>query len=241
MEPLELLSPFRNETDVNVDRAPPRGMLPDPRNDARQLLARTRYLRDPRDAAPHQVHVDQDGALRHLTTGNVFDTTRMFPGVRGWDFERSEGRAMFTLATDGTLYASDGESMAIGVREWVQVRDHHAAGTQTEVHLPDVLEFWHHSSVVAGAAVLCAGELGTNANGFLTFASNQSGHYRPGREHLLRFLERLVEAGVDMASVMVEIVEANAPNRRLRARRFIDAQGTPLDGPPAAPAFTGRY
>ncbi len=95
--------------------------------------------------------------------------------------------------------------------------------------------------MVAGAAVLCAGEIGTDANGFLRYASNQSGHYRPSREHLLRFLERLVEAGVDMDLVMVEIVEVNVPNRRFRARRFIDARGRPADGPPPAPAFTGRY
>lgn len=241
MEPLDLLPAFRNETEANVDRAPPRGMMPDPRNAARQLLARTRYIRDPRDADPYQIHVDPHGALRHLRTGNVFDTTRMFPGVRGWDLERIEGRAMFTLATDGTLYASDVESMAIGVREWVQVRQHHDAGRHTEIHLPDVLEFWHHSSIVAGAAVLCAGEIGTDANGFLRFASNQSGHYRPGREHFLRFLERLVHAGVDMEHVMLEVVAANAPSRRLRARRFLDARGAPAHGPPAAPAFTGRY
>ena len=241
MEPLDLLPPFRTETEANADRAPPSGRLPDPRNAGRQLLARTRYLRDRRDADVHQIHVDEHGALRHLRTGNVFDTTRMFPGVRGWDIERLEGRAMFTVATDGTLYATDVESMAIGVREYVQVRRHHEAGEPTAVHLPDVLEFWHHSSVVAGASVLCAGELGTDESGRLRFASNQSGHYRPSRDHFLRFLEGLVEAGVDMERVSVEIVEADVPTRRLRARRFIDARGTPASGPPAAPAFTGRY
>ena len=241
MEPLDLLPPFRAETEANADRAPPSGMLPDPRNAARQLLARTRYLRDPRDADAHQIHVDEHGALRHLRTGNVFDTTRMFPGVRGWDFERVEGRAMFTLATDGTLYASDVESMAIGLREYVQVRQAHEAGEPTAVHVPDVLEFWHHSSVVGGAPVLCAGEIGTDENGLLRFASNQSGHYRPSRRHFLHFLDGLVQAGVEMERVMVEIVEVDVPNRRFRARRFIDARGTPASGPPAAPTFSGRY
>ena len=44
-----------------------------------------------------------------------------------------------------------------------------------------------------------------------------------------------------MDRVQLELVEVDVPNRPMRARRFIDARGMPASGPPAPPAFTGRY
>jgi hypothetical protein len=244
MEPLALLPAYRDETVANLDRAPPAGMAPDPRNADRQLLCRTRYVRDPRDAGVHQIRVDRMGRLRKAETGDLFETTHMFPGVRGWDRERVDGRALFTLATDGTLYASDGTTQAIGVREYVELCKRPASPESKATYLPDVLEFWHHSSFVSGAPVLCAGEIATDANGSVWFVSNHSGHYRPGRPHLLAFLERLAADGVDMEPVTVEVVveDASTPNVRFPARRFIEARGEPADDPPrAVRAFTGRY
>jgi hypothetical protein len=244
VEPLALLTAYRDETVANLDRAPPAGMAPDPRNANRQLLCRTRYLRDPRDAEAHQIRVDEIGRLRKVTTGDLFETTRMFPGVRGWDRERVDGRALFTLATDGALYAGDGTTLAIGAREWVELARRPSAPQSAATYLPDVLEFWHHSSFVNGAAVLCAGEIATDRSGHVRLVSNHSGHYRPGRLHLLAFLERLAAAGVDMGPVTVEVVveDPSTPKRRFLAHHFLAARGEPGDDPPPPPRpFTGRY
>ena len=241
MEPLALLPAYHDETNANLDRAPPAGRAPDPRNPDRLLLCRTRYVRDPRDAALHRIQVDRGGRLRKVTTGDLFETTGMFPGVRGWDRERVDGRALFTLATDGTLYAGDGTTLAIGAREYVEVGRQPSSPASRATYLPDVLEFWHHSSFVDGASVLCAGEIATDAGGFARLVSNHSGHYRPGPLHLLAFLEGLAASGVRMDPVTVELVSADehTPRRRFPARRFLDARGAPETDPP--PRFTGRY
>jgi hypothetical protein len=231
MEPLALLPAYANETVANIDRAPPAGMAPDPRNAERQVLCRTRYAQN----RVHEIRVDETGRLQRISTGDLFETTRMFPGVRGWDERRRDGRALFTVATDGTIYAGDGTALASGPSEFVELRRNPGAA----VDLPDVLDFWHHSSFVNGAPVLCAGEIATHPDGRVWFVSNFSGHYRPGRAHLVAFLERLAADGVDMARVTVEVVveDPNTPSRCFTGARFLATRGEPAE----RHAFTGRY
>jgi hypothetical protein len=233
MEPLALLPAYQNETVANTDRAAPDGFAPDPRNAERRLLCRTRYARDP----VHEIRIDPEGRVRKIRTGDLLDTSHMFPGVRGWDVQRRDGRALFTVAVDGTIHVGCGTSLGLGVREYVQSKWR----PDKPVYVPDVLELWHHSSFVDGAPVLCAGELGTTAKGHVWYVSNFSGHYRPGVEHLLAFVERLAADGVDMARVTVEVVteDPNAPNHCVPAARFLAARGVPPAEPP--PVFTGRY
>ena len=54
---------------------------------------------------------------------------------------------------------------------------------------------FHHSSFHAGGNVNCAGMIKID-NGFVTYASNNSGHYRPDKQLLARFLHGLAQKGL---------------------------------------------
>lgn len=54
---------------------------------------------------------------------------------------------------------------------------------------------FHHSSFAGGRAVRCAGML-KMANGLLVYASNNSGHYKPGKHLLQQFLQAMQTQGV---------------------------------------------
>ena len=62
----------------------------------------------------------------------------------------------------------------------------------------------HHSSLLAGGDVACAGEIWVT-QGTITAISNKSGHYHPQTHHLKQMLEHLSEeAGLDIASLTVK-------------------------------------
>ncbi len=61
----------------------------------------------------------------------------------------------------------------------------------------------HHSTLVAGAPVACAGDM-TVINGELIDVNNSSGHYRPPPRALDEMVRRLREMGVDMSGVEVK-------------------------------------
>jgi hypothetical protein len=60
----------------------------------------------------------------------------------------------------------------------------------------------HHSSLLAGAPVACAGEL-LVFDGRLLLISNQSGHYRPPPRALAQALDALLRAGADLSATRV--------------------------------------
>lgn len=61
----------------------------------------------------------------------------------------------------------------------------------------------HHSSLLAGAPVACAGEL-LVFQGELLLINNQSGHYRPPPKALEQAVDALTKAGLDMSKVSVK-------------------------------------
>lgn len=61
----------------------------------------------------------------------------------------------------------------------------------------------HHSSLLAGAPVACAGEL-LVFQGELILINNQSGHYRPPPKALEQAVHALSTAGIDMSKVLVK-------------------------------------
>ncbi|TYT74509.1 hypothetical protein [Desulfobotulus mexicanus] len=67
-------------------------------------------------------------------------------------------------------------------------------------------QVFHHSSVVCGVAVLFAGGIAV-AEGQLTSIDNMSGHYRPGKEHLLEAVRLLRVKGVKLDEVIVTYLE----------------------------------
>jgi len=207
ISPCSLLPPFIGEEERSSDRAANSdGKVPDPRNPGRFLLCRTRYLHTAADRRPHELRIDRIGRLRKVQSGDLFDTMGMYPAVRGLDEDRRAGRAIYTLGLDRTLYAGCATTLGIGVRQFVDVRKAPASSVTNALYLPDVIEFCHHSTFVGGADVLCAGELETNREGYLTYVSNWSGHYQPAKENLLYLVALLAERGVDLTSVIGGVV-----------------------------------
>ncbi len=60
-----------------------------------------------------------------------------------------------------------------------------------------VVGHYHHSSLLAGQPVACAGEIEV-ANGIVKWLSNKSGHYAPNPNHLLQVLHQLQKKAVNM-------------------------------------------
>jgi hypothetical protein len=167
----------------------------------RRILVRTRYLRYTHDRDSHRVVVDVDGRLRCAVGGEPFVTAGMYPGLRAWD-RRQPDRAIYVVAQDGSLYASDVTALSVGVHSYLAALETRDA----RAHIPDVLEICHHSTFVAGEAVRCAGELATDENGRLRFVSNYSGHYKPRRTHLRAWLASLAANGLALDGIGVELV-----------------------------------
>ena len=63
----------------------------------------------------------------------------------------------------------------------------------------------HHSSLVAGLAVACAGEM-IIYQGKIYYINNRSGHYRPPPAALRQILHELKKKKVDLSSVKVEFL-----------------------------------
>ncbi|MHA4867193.1 hypothetical protein ACXZ1M_05785 [Duganella sp. PWIR1] len=81
---------------------------------------------------------------------------------------RSGGRAIYVLDAHGNLYCS----------------------------VSSQYYKFHHSSLVAGSAVACAGEIEV-VNGVVIYVNNRSGHYRPSFLHIMQFCDYLKKRGVD--------------------------------------------
>lgn len=89
----------------------------------------------------------------------------------------SSGRAIFVMDENGEFYAS----------KYQMVGD------------------FHHSSLVAGAAVAAAGELEVD-NGALKTISDKSGHYRPRRPYTDQAIDCLTQNGIDLQGVTLDFV-----------------------------------
>jgi hypothetical protein len=65
----------------------------------------------------------------------------------------------------------------------------------------------HHSSLLAGIPVACAGELEAQ-NGTLKWLSNKSGHYAPNVDHLLQILHMLQKKLVPLTFALTAFMPA---------------------------------
>jgi hypothetical protein len=123
------------------------------------------------------------------------------------DFETLQGQAydtqgdpngyMYAMDEYGTLFASPAAGMAHGN------------------------QMWNHSSFNAGKDVICAGMIKIH-NGTLVYVDNNSGHYKPTRQHLHGMLTIISNEGINLAGVTV-LVRQPAP-----VANFIDEHT--LDG-----------
>ena len=80
----------------------------------------------------------------------------------------------------------------------------------------------HHSSFLAGAKVMCGGEIWVR-NGKIIFLSGKSGHYEPGKENMnwaLNFLETCVD-GFDEIKVAAWRGGTQSPLYLVSPRTFL--------------------
>jgi len=62
----------------------------------------------------------------------------------------------------------------------------------------------HHSSLVAGKPVSCAGTISIS-NGKIEEITNTSGHYKPSEKDFSKMLRKLVKTGVDLSETMIVV------------------------------------
>lgn len=80
----------------------------------------------------------------------------------------------------------------------------------------------NHSSLLGGKDVACAGCIVTNESGRLVEIDNNSGHYKPTRQHLHGALAYLAEQGLDLEGVTVALVIPGSPQKETwTARQFL--------------------
>ncbi|MES2503740.1 MAG: hypothetical protein V4534_02565 [Myxococcota bacterium] len=95
---------------------------------------------------------------------------------------------------------------------------------------PEIPGHFHHSSFFGGGAIVGAGSLETDSQGFLTRISNDSGHYRPATINNLAVLESLQRQGVNLNSVIFEEVSNTSfYNPSYNAQLYLSKKGIMSD------------
>jgi hypothetical protein len=125
-----------------------------------------KYLTDEERGA-YQLFV-KDGKL-YDANGNLFDTSGAMTVHSG------QGRAIFVMAENGDLYASNYQEIGA----------------------------FHHSSLLAGDPVAGAGELQVS-NGEIQIISDKSGHYMPTRDYTMQTVNYLRSLGLNIADGQIE-------------------------------------
>ena len=108
------------------------------------------------------------------------------------DFENVQGQAfdtqgepngfMYAMDEYGTLFASPASGLAKGT------------------------QYWNHSSFNAGKDVICAGMIKIHG-GVLQYVDNNSGHYKPTRQHLHAMMTIISNEGINLAGTTVLVRE----------------------------------
>ena len=63
-------------------------------------------------------------------------------------------------------------------------------------------QYWNHSSFNAGKDVICAGMIKIHG-GVLQYVDNNSGHYKPTRQHLHAMMTIIANEGINLAGTTV--------------------------------------
>jgi hypothetical protein len=139
-------------------------------------------------------------------------------------FNSNERSALKITVKDGLLYNSKGEKLDPQLDQ-----PKHAGRSGKAIFTISVDgQFWvcfdqrygyiHHSSLLAGAPVLSAGEL-VLEDGQLLSISNASGHYKPPAKSLDVALKLLAEMGVNLSEVeRFELGPSGMPVRTIKER-----------------------
>jgi hypothetical protein len=162
------------------------------------------------DPAPRRTPIAQNlSPISSPTTAKVFSLQDSYLGEkeRGVSYFSETSRSVYeVMIKDGKLCSAQGDRLdpQLSLPE-------HSDRTGTAIY---VLDTWgtlyvtfdhrfgevHHSSLVAGAPVLAAGEM-VVIDGLLLSISNSSGHYKPPPHAIDVVLERLERLGADLSQV----------------------------------------
>lgn len=151
--------------------------------------------------------MDRLERLRFMKTprnGRLFDLGDSL--ITDKPYRTVEGGEAWVMDVYGNLYCHPDTS-----RDWEATK----TNGQRKVHrsgAPIHSYRFNHSALCAGNEVLCAGLIGTDQNGRLERIDNNSGHYKPGLEHLRKAMDILVnEFGLDVGSAEIGYVDVTKP------------------------------
>ena len=115
----------------------------------------------------------------------------------------------FNTADHSTAFSKQGYAIFVISPEKIMYSGSHSVGQ------------FHHSSFLAGSAVLSAGEIKTNAEGEIVWFSNKSGHYQPGMDQVVNALKFFKSKGVDLSKVVFKNMMRTEKERN--AQEVLDA------------------
>jgi hypothetical protein len=90
-------------------------------------------------------------------------------------------------------------------------------------HFHKISQF-HHSSFLSGGPVAAAGEIITDNEGHIESITNKSGHYKPGKQQMLRALAFLKEQGVNLENVTLSMM-GNSESKVYDANEYLLSNG----------------
>jgi hypothetical protein len=103
----------------------------------------------------------------------------------------------------GDLFDTTGSrALESNTRRAIFVMDEHGNFFASKLHF---VGRFHHSSLLAGAAVAAAGEIEVR-NGELIAISDRSGHYLPGREFTDQAIQELEKCGIDTGRIEQDLI-----------------------------------
>lgn len=131
----------------------------------------------------------------------------------------------YNTADKSTMNSGNGWAIFVMDKNYTIYSDSHKSG------------MFHHSSFLSGGRVLSAGEIAVD-RGRLVAITCKSGHYRPKKQEMTCFLDRLSKQGVDLRGVPVQMEWVNTPsfyeaeqvlrsNGNLSPRMSLPAPSTP--------------
>jgi hypothetical protein len=130
----------------------------------------------------------------------------------------------------GKLYLDDNGKEPLDTKEMVTHMSGPGKGIYVmspsgDLHVDShVLGNRHHSSLLAGAATACAGEIQVEA-GVLVWLSNKSGHYKPKVRHILQVLHLLQKRGVPMTFQVECWLKGKEPKGAMSVGAFLQDLG----------------
>lgn len=148
-------------------------------------LERLRFMKIPRN-----------GKLRNLGESIMHDRP----------YQSTDGGEAWVMDVYGNLYCHPDTS-----RDWEATKTNgkrqvHRSGAPIHTYR------FNHSCLCAGNEVICAGMIMTDQNGKLTLIDNNSGHYKPGTEHMRKAMDILAnEFCLDLSGAEIGYVDTTRP------------------------------